>query len=416
MKKTEENQNMPNGLVEDKGSFGWAVLGFFFPLIGLILYLVWSTSRKGDAKKAGIGALVGFLSKVILVPIITIFVGAAFYLSIWPSVQDKIVEQTCQTYGKEYHAYRIEEDDEELWGCKNARTGEILKIDEDTGIIEGTEESKNISEDSKLFYEDYEYGVLLEEKIDNFSNLDFDSKAKDYSDSKIEIVNGKILFQLSDYKQIEVPNINNAVSARLSCDCGECVNLYYLNSNNQIYYIELDFEDIEEGSNNVEYSKRLVANDAIGIDTVEYLGATTCGGVELVYKNKDNQIKLVYDYDDDIKYVDVNLRQIKWLNSNVEAPIYGVNDTKIISNMLKDQNGKTLVCANLFTEWDDNDINTYIISDNGYLYYFGEKELKNRIGKLLFDSKVQDFKEENGKIIITFVDGKTLVLDAVLDY
>ena len=26
---------------EDKGSFGWAVLGFFIPLVGLILYFVW---------------------------------------------------------------------------------------------------------------------------------------------------------------------------------------------------------------------------------------------------------------------------------------------------------------------------------------------------------------------------------------
>lgn len=44
---------------EEKGNFGWAVLGFFFPLVGFILFLVWKNDRKGDSKMAGIGALVG---------------------------------------------------------------------------------------------------------------------------------------------------------------------------------------------------------------------------------------------------------------------------------------------------------------------------------------------------------------------
>ncbi len=35
----------------DSGSFGWAVLGFFFPLVGLILLLVWKDSMPLSAKK-----------------------------------------------------------------------------------------------------------------------------------------------------------------------------------------------------------------------------------------------------------------------------------------------------------------------------------------------------------------------------
>lgn len=50
----------------DNGSFGWAVLGFFFPLVGLILFLVWKDSKPLSGKKAGIGALVGVISKVVL--------------------------------------------------------------------------------------------------------------------------------------------------------------------------------------------------------------------------------------------------------------------------------------------------------------------------------------------------------------
>lgn len=42
----------------DAGSFGWAVLGFFIPLVGLILWMIWKNDRLGDAGMAGKGALV----------------------------------------------------------------------------------------------------------------------------------------------------------------------------------------------------------------------------------------------------------------------------------------------------------------------------------------------------------------------
>lgn len=44
----------------DSGSIGWGVLGFFFPLVGLILFLVWRNTRPQSSKVAGIGALIGF--------------------------------------------------------------------------------------------------------------------------------------------------------------------------------------------------------------------------------------------------------------------------------------------------------------------------------------------------------------------
>lgn len=41
-----------------KGSNWWSVLGFFIPLVGLILFLTWKTTNPKSAKAAGIGALV----------------------------------------------------------------------------------------------------------------------------------------------------------------------------------------------------------------------------------------------------------------------------------------------------------------------------------------------------------------------
>ena len=49
----------------DSGSIGWFILGFFIPLVGLILFLVWSSDRPKSAKMSGLGALVGFLFSIV---------------------------------------------------------------------------------------------------------------------------------------------------------------------------------------------------------------------------------------------------------------------------------------------------------------------------------------------------------------
>ncbi len=50
-----------NQTPQTKGNAGWAVLGFFFPLIGFILWLVWRNEKPGDSKMAGKGTLIGVI-------------------------------------------------------------------------------------------------------------------------------------------------------------------------------------------------------------------------------------------------------------------------------------------------------------------------------------------------------------------
>jgi hypothetical protein len=50
----------------DAPSMGYAVLGFFIPLAGLILYLVWKDQYPLRAKSAGKGALFGFIVDLVL--------------------------------------------------------------------------------------------------------------------------------------------------------------------------------------------------------------------------------------------------------------------------------------------------------------------------------------------------------------
>jgi len=62
--------------VVDSGSFGWALLGFFFPIVGLILFLVWKDQKPLTAKKAGLGALVSVIASVVISVIYFIIVFA----------------------------------------------------------------------------------------------------------------------------------------------------------------------------------------------------------------------------------------------------------------------------------------------------------------------------------------------------
>lgn len=70
-------ENKPAASSTDAPNMGFAVLGFFFPLIGLILYLIWRDTTPLKAKSCGKGALVGFIVSVVFGIIYGVIIGAA---------------------------------------------------------------------------------------------------------------------------------------------------------------------------------------------------------------------------------------------------------------------------------------------------------------------------------------------------
>lgn len=57
---------------DDRSSPGFAALGFFFPLVGLILFAVFDSKQPRRAKSAGKGALIGFIIKAVLTILFTV--------------------------------------------------------------------------------------------------------------------------------------------------------------------------------------------------------------------------------------------------------------------------------------------------------------------------------------------------------
>jgi hypothetical protein len=58
---------VPPQFAQDAPSFGFALLGFFIPIVGFILYLSWNMTLPFRARSAGKGAIAGIITYVLLV-------------------------------------------------------------------------------------------------------------------------------------------------------------------------------------------------------------------------------------------------------------------------------------------------------------------------------------------------------------
>ncbi len=62
---------------QDSSSFGYALLGFCIPIVGLILYLIWKDTTPLKAKSAGKGALVSVIISVVFYVIYAVVLAGA---------------------------------------------------------------------------------------------------------------------------------------------------------------------------------------------------------------------------------------------------------------------------------------------------------------------------------------------------
>ena len=54
----KDNSNKSSNSINTESLFPlWGLLGFFVPIVGLILFIVWNKTKPKEAKAAGIGAL-----------------------------------------------------------------------------------------------------------------------------------------------------------------------------------------------------------------------------------------------------------------------------------------------------------------------------------------------------------------------
>lgn len=82
--------NKPNADVsEDNSNSGFAILGFFIPIVGLILFLIYEEKKPKRAKSAIKGALIGFITKIVLA-IILVILYVVFAASLFNNISNNI--------------------------------------------------------------------------------------------------------------------------------------------------------------------------------------------------------------------------------------------------------------------------------------------------------------------------------------
>lgn len=82
--------NKPNADVsEDNSNLGFAILGFFIPIVGLIIFLIYEEKKPKRAKSAGKGALIGFITKIVLA-ITLVILYVVFAASLFNNISNDI--------------------------------------------------------------------------------------------------------------------------------------------------------------------------------------------------------------------------------------------------------------------------------------------------------------------------------------
>lgn len=81
---------------KEGGTVGWGILGFFLPIVGFILWLVWKDEHPARSRSAGIGCLVSVCLGVVgsIIYIIILFailgLGSGAYAAILPTLSTLI--------------------------------------------------------------------------------------------------------------------------------------------------------------------------------------------------------------------------------------------------------------------------------------------------------------------------------------
>lgn len=105
---------------EDSSSIGFAILGFFIPLVGLILFLIYEGKKPKRAKSAGKGALIGFITNIVLSIILSIL-----YIVFAASLFSNIIDDFGLNISAYSDRYREETSDEILEDYVGVSFGEF---------------------------------------------------------------------------------------------------------------------------------------------------------------------------------------------------------------------------------------------------------------------------------------------------
>ncbi|MBR4351375.1 MAG: zinc ribbon domain-containing protein [Bacilli bacterium] len=284
--KVEEPKN------EKVNSFGWGVLGFFFPIAGLILFIVFFNKKKGISKASGIGALISV--GVDIITTFSLFIGLP---AVYRSISNYMI---CGEYNSSYNACkRSIEDifDDDLWDDEDEDEDEdddIIKKDDGIHTIEMTDINTNIGLDKKT----YEVKSLKELS----ANKTYDDRT--YS---LNFSNNKFVLSTVDTKEIlkVFDNVKKVYYNTHDCSGLEFIvvvtdtKAYYINT--YVHVTEL-MKFVELKGNYVDFYAAPNHGYTCGGSSIA-LGKTASGAYVDLNGEQEIDLNVIHYYDSPISYI-----------------------------------------------------------------------------------------------------------------
>ena len=298
-------------VVEKEGSkFGWGVLGFFFPLVGLILFLVWLKDKKKAAKAAGIGALIGFVLNVLVTVLAFTGVISIFTLAGEPVIDVKTNTNKVEKKKDDKTTKKEEVKKEETKKDEN-------KTDSKTEPTSNPCDVRAQARDGSEWNISYSYGLSSCDTtniVDDNNNVLFKYVKGNYDIENKIITNNGV--------ELEAPNkeywkLNNSlVFYSKMCSPGYCYVYVYNTSDNTGFKIDSSIENEImapyisgiDSFRNKELVVKFKLNEAAGMESYQndprykvYRGVKTCDIKDIdaaleLYKVDDFPIEKSYTF------------------------------------------------------------------------------------------------------------------------
>ena len=287
-KKVELNEESET---EDEGSIGWGFLGFFFPLIGLILFLVWLNTKKKSSRAAGIGALIGFVVSIIFfITSIAWFVKLIQYFDGPSSYRPTTI-------------YDYDEDDDD---------NDIDEDEDDNSEYDLDVKIKDI--DASKNFEKYEF--TTDDFVQIESNKEYDISDQGFKlmlkDKKLTLIDNATA-QVYD----TVDNVDRAYYHSVDCSGWDSIvaysgnDVYYVNPHN-FSYLNVKFNKLKNNYKSFAIVHNLTWT--CGGDTIT-LGVTDSAKGDVIYYDLDTETifaKDTYHYYKDNKNYILTTRSFKF--------------------------------------------------------------------------------------------------------
>ena len=188
---------------DEKNSFLWGILGFFVPIVGLILFILWNNTKKKSAKAAGLGALIRVIVTIFFVILFFIFFAFAIVTG------ERIIDDDCDPFDEDCTVERYE--------SINYNTNEIkLFVNEKEYIVTLEDNSTARALLKKLRSGDVHVKAIDNSNFEKVGSLDFDLPSNDnyittevgdlilYQSNKL-----CLYYDVNSYNLTKIGHINN---------------------------------------------------------------------------------------------------------------------------------------------------------------------------------------------------------------